>query len=212
MDRVSAAWIYDTLAEHYPEACRPLQFFHSPFQVLTLTILSAQTTDQAVDKVRPALFARYPTPEALANADVDEVEEIIHSTGFYRVKARHIISTAAMLVSRFGGHVPATMEELLLLPGVGRKTANILLFHALGINAGIAVDTHVKRLAGRLGLSTRTDQDQIEQDLMDLYPQERWGDLTDIMIAHGRRCCTAKNPQCGICPVNIVCPFYSQRR
>lgn len=212
MDRVSAAWIYDTLAEQYPDACTPLPFFHSPFQVLTLTILSAQTTDQAVDKVRPTLFARYPTPEALTNADVHEVEEIIHSTGFYRVKARHIVSTAAMLVSRFGGSVPTTMEELLLLPGVGRKTANILLFHALGINAGIAVDTHVKRLAGRLGLSTRTDQDQIEQDLMNLYPQERWGDLTDIMIAHGRRCCTAKNPRCGICPISSVCPFYQQSR
>ena len=210
MDRVTAAWIYDTLAEQYPEACTALPFFHSPFQVLILTILSAQTTDQAVDKVRPPLFARYPTPEALANADIHEVEEIIHSTGFYRVKARHIVSTAAMLVSRFGGSVPTTMEELLLLPGVGRKTGNILLYHALGINAGIAVDTHVKRLAGRLGLSTRTDPNQIEQDLMALYPRERWGDLTDIMIAHGRRCCTAKSPRCAVCPISRVCPFYQQ--
>ncbi|ACL17268.1 endonuclease III [Methanosphaerula palustris] len=212
MDRVTAAWIYDTLAEHYPDACTPLPFFHSPFQVLILTILSAQTTDQAVDKIRPALFARYPTPADLAAADVHEVEKIIHSTGFYRVKARHIISTAAMLVNRFGGTIPSTMEELLLLPGVGRKTANILLFHALGINAGIAVDTHVKRLAGRLGLTTRIEQDLIEQDLMNLYPQERWGDLTDIMIAHGRRCCTAINPHCGVCPVSNVCPFYQQTR
>lgn len=210
MDRITAAWIYDTLAEQYPEACTPLPFFHSPFQVLILTILSAQTTDQAVDKVRPPLFARYPTPEALANADIHEVEEIIHSTGFYQVKARHIVNTAAMLVSRFGGSVPTTMEELLLLPGVGRKTGNILLYHALGINAGIAVDTHVKRLAGRLGLSTRTDQNQIEQDLMALYPRERWGDLTDIMIAHGRRCCTAKSPRCGVCPISRVCRFYQQ--
>jgi endonuclease-3 len=176
--------------------------------VLILTILSAQTTDLTVDKVRKPLFIRFPTPEALANAPVDEVETIIRITGFYHTKARHIVGTAQKIVRDFGGEVPRTMDELLTLPGVGRKTANIVLFHALGKNHGIAVDTHVKRLAQRIGLSANPDQDKIEQDLMNLYPAETWGDLTDLLITHGRRVCTARKPKCHECFLARHCRYY----
>jgi endonuclease-3 len=180
----------------------------SPFRVLILTILSAQTTDLAVDRVREPLFARYPTPADLAAAHPEEVEDIIHSLGFFRVKARHIIRTAHSLTDQFSGEVPATMEELLTLPGVGRKTANIVLYHAFGKNEGIAVDTHVKRLSGRIGFSERRDQDGIEQDLKHYFPRKQWGILTDLFIAHGRAICTAKDPSCPLCPIRHLCQYY----
>jgi endonuclease-3 len=180
----------------------------SPFQVLILTILSAQTTDLAVDQVRGPLFARWPTPADLADASPEEVEEIIHSLGFFRVKARHIIRSARAIVDRFSGTVPSTMEELLTLPGVGRKTANIVLFHAFGENEGIAVDTHVKRLSARIGFSDSRNQERIERDLQRYFPREQWGILTDLFIAHGRALCTAKDPSCPVCPVRQHCRYY----
>ena len=210
MQKKDANLIYLFLLKHYPDALdSPTTVGRgTPFQVLILTILSAQTTDRAVLLVKKPLFSRYRTPAALANADIPDVEEIIHSLGFYHAKARHIIATAQKLVSEFGGKVPLTMNELLTLPGVGRKTANIVLYHALGKNEGVAVDTHVKRLAQRIGFSKNRDQDRIEQDLMRLFPPEKWGDLTDVLIAHGRACCTAKKPRCDVCPIARRCRYF----
>jgi len=210
MQKKEAHHIYVLLLKHYHGALdSPMTVGRgTPFQVLILTILSAQTTDRAVLLVKKPLFSRYGTPAALANADIPDVEEIIHSLGFYHAKARHIIATANKLISEFGGKVPLTMNDLLTLPGVGRKTANIVLYHALGENEGVAVDTHVKRLAQRIGFSKNRDQDRIEQDLMRLFPQEKWGDLTDILIAHGRACCTAKKPRCDMCPIARRCRYF----
>jgi endonuclease-3 len=210
MRTTDARNIYLLLLEHYPDARNsPTTLGRgTPFVVLVLTILSAQTTDRAVLLVKKPLFSKYKTPSALANANIPDVERIIHSLGFYHAKARHIIAAARMVVSEFGGTVPSTMEGLLKLPGVGRKTANIVLYHALGKNEGIAVDTHVRRLAQRIGFSSFNDQDRIEQDLMRLFPQDWWGDLTDVLIAHGRACCTAKKPRCGICPVTQFCRYF----
>jgi endonuclease-3 len=179
-----------------------------PFQVLILTILSAQTTDLAVDRVRKTLFERYPAAEDLAAADPKEVEEIIHPLGFFRVKAQYLIGTARTLRDRYAGEVPDTMEELLTLPGVGRKTANIVLYHAFGKNEGVAVDTHVKRLAVRIGFSNSRNQDIVERDLQRCFPLEQWGMLTDLFIAHGRTLCTAKDPSCPVCPIRHLCRYY----
>jgi endonuclease-3 len=210
MRTTDAKNIYLLLLEHYADArdspTKPGR--GTPFVVLILTILSAQTTDRAVLLVKKPLFSKYKTPSALANADIADIEEIIHSLGFYHAKARHIIAAAQMVVSEFGGTVPPSMAGLLKLPGVGRKTANIVLYHALGKNEGIAVDTHVRRLAQRIGFSNFSGQDRIEQDLMRLFPQDWWGDLTDLLIAHGRTCCTAKKPKCGICPVTQFCRYF----
>ena len=180
----------------------------TPFEVLILTILSAQTTDRAVIMVKEPLFSAYPTPEALARADILELEPIIHSLGFYHAKARHIIAAAQTLMSDFGGKVPDTMEALLSIPGVGRKTANIVLYHGFGKNHGIAVDTHVRRLAQRIGFSDTDDVTVIERDLMAVFPEKEWGDLTDVFIAHGRACCTAKKPQCPSCVIRTFCRYY----
>jgi len=206
MRTTDARNIYLLLLEHYPDARNSPR--GTPFVVLVLTILSAQTTDRAVLLVKKSLFSKFKTPSALANANIPDVEKIIHSLGFYHAKARHIIAAARMVVSEFGGTVPSTMEGLLKLPGVGRKTANIVLYHALGKNEGIAVDTHVRRLAQRIGFSSFNDQDRIEQDLMRLFPQDWWGDLTDVLIAHGRACCIAKKPRCDRCPISRYCRYF----
>ena len=210
MLKKDALKIYSLLFNRYPDALdSPTTVGRgTPFQVLILTILSAQTTDRAVLLVKKPLFSKYRTPAALANADIPDVEEIIHSLGFYHAKARHIVAAAQKLVSEFGSKVPLTMNELVTLPGVGRKTANIVLYHALGKNEGVAVDTHVKRLAQRIGFSDNSHQDRIEQDLMRLFPQETWGDLTDVLIAHGRACCTAKKPRCDVCPIARRCRYF----
>ena len=157
---------------------------------------------------RKTAFLRVPDPEALAHADIADVEPIIHSLGFYHAKARHIIAAAKTLITDFGGEVPDTMEGLLSIPGVGRKTANIVLYHGYGKNHGIAVDTHVRRLAQRIGFSDTDDVKVIENDLMALFPSKEWGDLTDVFIAHGRACCTAKKPQCLVCVIKTLCRYY----
>jgi len=210
MNRKDAARIYALLLRRYPDACEsPTTVCRgTPFEVLVLTILSAQTTDRAVLKVRPALFAKYPTPAKLARARQEEVEEIIHSLGYYHAKAKNIIAAAQTLISDFGGQVPVTMEELLTIPGVGRKTANIVLYHSLGKNEGIAVDTHVRRLAQRIGFSDTDNVAVIEKDLMALFPRDQWGDLTDVLIAHGRITCDAKRPLCPDCVIRQYCRYY----
>ena len=211
MNKKDAAKIYSLLVKRYPDARDSPAILSkgSAFEVLVLTILSAQTTDRAVLKVRGPLFERYPTPSALAKAKTEEVETIIHSLGYFHAKARNIIAASQVLLSTFGGKVPESMDELLTIPGVGRKTANIVLYHALGRNEGIAVDTHVRRLAQRIGFSNTDNVTVIERDLMALFPQDQWGDLTDVLIAHGRATCDAKKPLCEMCPVRAQCRYYA---
>jgi endonuclease-3 len=196
---------YRRLEELYPNAHCELDFA-SPFQLLIATILSAQTTDRRVNMVTPVLFARYPSADALAAARTEDVEEIIRSTGFFRSKAKSIIGMANALVDRFGGRVPRTMAELVTLPGVGRKTANVILGNAFGVNEGVVVDTHVTRLSARLGLSRETEPTKIEQDLMALYPSDQWTMLSHLLIWHGRRVCDARKPRHDDCVLRDICP------
>ena len=210
MNKETAGELFKILEKEYPDASYIPHDDATPFEILVLTILSAQTTDRAVEGVRVRLFSNYPAPGALAAADPAEVEDIIHSTGFFRMKAKNIISAARMVKTGFNGCVPDTMDELLLIPGVGRKTANIVLFHAFGKNEGVAVDTHVFRLAGRIGFSRGKTAGQVESDLMRFYEKEQWGRLTDLLIAHGRSVCTAKKPLCEACRIREYCRYYHE--
>ncbi len=214
MKKPAAATIYSLLCKRYPDARdSPARLSKgTAFEVLILTILSAQTTDRAVLLVKEPLFLAYPTPRALAQAKPEDVETIIHSLGYYHAKAQHIIAASRFLVSECDGIVPETMEDLLKIPGVGRKTANIVLYHAFGRNGGIAVDTHVRRLAQRIGFSNTDNVSVIEQDLMAAFPQEQWGDLTDVLIAHGRTICDARKPKCEICPISRYCRFFRSNK
>lgn len=193
------------LQEEHPDAHCEL-VHENPFQLLVATILSAQCTDARVNMVTPALFARFPTADDLAGARQEEVEELIHSTGFYRNKARSLLGMAAALVERHGGEVPAEMEALVALPGVGRKTANVVLSNAFGKAEGVVVDTHVGRIVGRLGFTRQTDPVRVERDLMKLIPREHWGSLEHLLIFHGRRVCAARRPRCGECVIADLCP------
>ena len=210
MDDAACSLIYEILAATHPHATDPEPFFSSPFQVLVLTILSAQTTDKQVWALREPLFAAYPTPAALADADPTELEAIVRPTGYYHAKARHLVGAARMLAAEYGGEVPARMEDLVRLPGVGRKTANIVLYHAFSRNEGVAVDTHVLRLAKRIGLSDHADPGAVERDLMTCLSPERWGPVTDLLIAHGRAVCTARRPRCEVCPLSPHCRYYRE--
>lgn len=180
--------------------------FENAYQLLIAVILSAQTTDVGVNKATPALFARYPTPADLAEADQLDVEGYVKSLGFYHQKSKNIIRTCQIITAEFGGEVPDTMEGLTSLPGVARKTANIVLGEAFGKVEGIAVDTHVNRLAHRFGLTTEKDQDKVERDLMAIFPPDHWHRVNYDMITHGRAICSAKRPACGACFLNDVCP------
>ncbi|HUI28612.1 MAG TPA: endonuclease III [Candidatus Acidoferrales bacterium] len=196
--------VLELLKREYPDARAALSF-SSPFELLIATILSAQCTDARVNMVTPGLFAKYPSPKSLAGADRKELEKEIKSTGFFRQKAKSILSTSKSIVEKYDGEVPRTMEELLTLDGVGRKTANVVLGNAFGI-PGIAVDTHVRRLSRRLGFSKEDDPTKIEFDLMDLFPPKDWAMLSHLLISHGRRVCTARLPKCEGCIVNKLCP------
>jgi endonuclease-3 len=189
----------------YPDAACALDY-RNPFELLCATILSAQCTDARVNLVTPVLFARYATPEALARAKPSEVEAIIRPTGFFRNKTRSLIGMAQALVADFGGRVPQTMEELRKLPGVGRKTANVILGNAYGINEGITVDTHVTRLSRRLGLTRHDDPVKIEFDLMPLFPRDHWALISHLLIFHGRQVCLARRPRCEVCVLSDLCP------
>ena len=197
--------ILERLKAAYPEARCALEH-QSTFELIVATILSAQCTDVRVNMVTPVLFARYPDVRALAQAKQEDVEEIIKSTGFFRNKARSLIGMARALVTEHGGEVPRTMEELRVLPGVGRKTANVVLGNAFGINEGVTVDTHVARLSGLLGLSRHDDPAKIEQDLMPLFPRDDWALLSHLLIFHGRQICIARRPRCGACVLADLCP------
>jgi endonuclease-3 len=200
-----AAAVYDLLAGEYPDAHCELDF-ESPFQLAVATILSAQTTDERVNSVTPGLFARYPDAEALASADQRDVEEIIRSTGFFRNKAKNIIGFARGLMAEHGGDVPADMAHLAALPGVGRKTANVILGNAFDRAEGVVVDTHVKRLSTLLRFTREDTPEKIERDLMELFPRERWTMLAHLLIWHGRRVCIARRPKCEECAVSHLCP------
>ncbi|MFM7364699.1 MAG: endonuclease III [Cuspidothrix sp.] len=197
--------ILSRLHNLYPDATCSLNY-QTPVQLLVATILSAQCTDERVNKVTHVLFGRFPDAESLASADILELEEIVHSTGFYRNKAKNIKAACRMIVNEYNSIVPNTMEQLLKLPGVARKTANVVLAHAYGINAGVTVDTHVKRLSQRLGLTTNTEPITIEKDLMKLLPQPDWENWSIRLIYHGRAVCQARSPSCEICQLVDVCP------
>jgi len=197
--------IIEPLEKLYPNAKTALNW-SNPLELLVATILSAQTTDVQINIVTKTLFNKYKTAEDYANVDIKELEQDIHSTGFYHNKARNLKGCCQLLVNKFNGQVPRTMDELLELPGVARKTANIVLYNAYGVTAGIAVDTHVNRLSQRLGLTQQKDQNKIEQDLMAITPKEKWMPLTDLLIFHGRQVCMAKKPKCDVCVLSKICP------
>jgi len=197
--------IADLLESAYPEAVCELDF-RSPFQLLVATILSAQCTDVRVNQVTPELFIRYPGPEELASAPIEEIENLIRSTGFFRSKARSIQGAARMIRDEFGGEVPTRLEDMVRLPGVGKKTAKVVLGEAYGIPAGIAVDTHVRRLAARLELSKASDPDRISAELEKLLPRERWLGFSLRIVLHGRRVCRARSRKCGDCVLLQLCP------
>ena len=197
--------IIELLEKEYPKAKTALHYA-SPIEILVATILSAQCTDKRVNIVTKSLFKKYKTAEDYANADLAELEEAVRSTGFYRNKAKNIKRSGRMLVEKFNSHVPQTMDELLELPGVARKTANIVLSNAYGIIEGIAVDTHVRRLSKRLGLTENKNPNKIEADLMLIVPKSHWKRINNLLIFHGRNVCMARKPKCNICSLNKICP------
>ena len=202
--RERAKMIFDLLDREYPEARTALDHRNS-FQLAVATILSAQCTDERVNMVTPSLFERYPDAGALAAARQEDLEAIIHSTGFFRNKAKNLIGMAQAVVEG-GGELPRTLAELTKLPGIGRKTANVVLGNAFGIDEGVVVDTHVKRLSGRMGFSREKTPEKIEKDLMEIFPREGWTPLSHLLIFHGRQSCPARKPRCGTCVVAHLCP------
>ena len=200
----SARSIYRILTKEYPDARCELDF-NSPLELLIATVLSAQCTDIRVNAVTPVLFNRFPTLETLADAKLSEVEEIIYSTGFFRSKAKNIKELANKILNDFGGEVPNDLAQLVTLPGVGRKTANVVLGNAFGI-PGLTVDTHFGRLSRRFGWSTATDPVKVENDVAKLIPEKEWTLLSHKLIWHGRRICHSRKPECGICPLAKLCP------
>jgi len=197
--------VLELLEKNYPNAKIALEYAN-PLQLLVATILSAQATDQQINTITPKLFEKYKTAEDYANADLQELEQYVKSSGFYHNKAKNIKNCCKTLVEKFHSKVPQTMNELIELPGVGRKTANIILANAFGIVEGVAVDTHVGRLAQRLGLSENKDPNKVEGDLMKIVPKNLWMRITDLLIFHGRRVCTSKKPNCAGCVLNKFCP------
>lgn len=200
-----APLLLERLGALYPEATCALHW-RTPYELLVATMLSAQCTDVRVNKVTPALFERFPDAAATAAVEPEEVEPYIRSTGFFHNKAKAIVGASRLLIERHGGEVPASMEELVELPGVARKTANVVLAVAFGINAGLTVDTHVRRLSQRLGLTLQSDPRRIEVDLMKLLPQSDWENLSIRLIVHGRTVCTARHPACDGCGIGDLCP------
>lgn len=207
VQRDDADQMMKILCKRYPDAECELTH-RNDFELLTSVILSAQTTDAQVNKVTPALFARFSTPKALAEADIEEVKQIVRPTGYYNAKAKSIQDCAIGIVTKFGGKIPKTLDELITLPGVGRKTANVVLGVLHGESAW-TVDTHVQRLSHRLGFTTEVDPYKIELALQKLFPNDNWSKFSITLIWHGRRTCFAKNPNCGECPINHLCPSSS---
>lgn len=209
MDKEKAIEIIEILKKAYPDAKCSLDF-STPFEMLIAVILSAQCTDERVNKTTPAIFAKYSTPEDFDEMPLEVLEELIHPCGFYKNKAKNIKLTAKKIVEEYNSQVPDTMEDLLTLPGVGRKTANVVMLEAFNKPQGIAVDTHAKRLSNRIGFSSEETPEKIEQDLLKLFPYEYLKDVNHILIYHGRAICTARSPKCEQCPINKLCKYYAQ--
>lgn len=205
MNKTNIRKIIEILKNTYPDAKCSLDFT-TPFELVVAVMLSAQCTDERVNLTTPNIFSHYSSPKDFASADLLELENLIHPCGFYRNKAKNIKACAQKIVTDFHGEVPRSMEELTSLPGVGRKSANVVLLDAFHIPYGIAVDTHAKRISNRLGLSTEKDPEKIEQDLLKIIPKEFIQDINHLFVWHGRNCCTARKPQCSSCPVEEFCP------
>lgn len=203
--KARALKIIELLEKEHPDAKIALHY-SNPLELLVATMLSAQSTDETINKVTKTLFKKYTKPADYANSDLKELERDIRSTGFYHNKAKNLKNSAKMLVEKYNSKVPETMEELTKLPGVARKTANIVLNNAYDVIAGVAVDTHVRRLAQRIGLTENKDPNKIEKDLMSIVPKDKWMLITDLLIFHGRRVCTAKKPNCAGCALSKICP------
>ena len=208
MNPKQAIEILVTLKSTYPDAKCSLDFA-SPFELLVAVILSAQCTDERVNKTTPNIFKNYKTPEDFANMDLELLEQLVHPCGFYKNKAKNIKATAKILATKYNSKVPSTMEELLLLPGVGRKTANVVMLEAFNNPQGVAVDTHCKRIANRIGFSKESTPEKIEQDLLKIFPKQYYYDLNHIFMWHGRNICTSQKPKCDICPIASKCSYFS---
>ena len=198
--------VIELLKEYYPDATCSLDF-ETPFQMVVATILSAQCTDERVNKTTPSLFSKCSTPEDFVKIDIRELEKLIHPCGFYKNKAKNIKACSQKLIDDFDGIVPRTYEELMSLPGVGRKTANVVMLEAFGIAEGIAIDTHAKRISNLIGFSNNSDPIKIEQDLLKILPKEILRDVNHLLVWHGRKTCIARNPKCNICPIKKYCKF-----
>lgn len=207
MNRKTAESVLEELNKLYPHTEDDINFlqFRNPFEILIMTILSAQTTDVIINGLRDELFGKYPDAKALSEAKQEDIEKIIHSAGYYHAKAKNIIATSKMLCEKFNGVVPDTIDELIQLPGVGRKTANIVTNHAFHKTCGIAVDTHVGRLSQKIGFSENKTPEKIEQDLMKLFDKKDWYQVNFLLISHGRAVCTAKKPDCESCTIRNIC-------
>ena len=203
--------IIEILKETYPEASCSLNF-NSPFELVIAVMLSAQCTDERVNKTTPSLFKLYNTPEKLSQIEIAELEKIIHPCGFYKNKAKNIIECSKRLVEVYNSEVPDKMEDLITLAGIGRKSANVVMLDAFNNPQGIAVDTHAKRLSNRLGLSKNTEPEKIEQDLLKQVPKEYLKDVNHLFVYHGRNTCTSRNPRCAECPINKYCKYFSEQK
>ena len=211
MNSKQAINILEILKDTYPDAKCSLDF-STPFELLVAVILSAQCTDERVNKTTPFIFSKFKTPEDFANMDLELLENLIHSCGFYKNKAKNIKATSNILVNEYNSTVPNTMEELLTLPGVGRKTANVVMLEAFNSPQGVAVDTHCKRISNRIGFSNEATPEKIEQDLLRLFPKKYYYDLNHILIWHGRNICTSQSPKCEICPISYMCKYIKTKK
>ena len=211
MKKSDAIILYKKLKEYYPDATCSLDF-ETPFQMVVAVMLSAQCTDERVNKTTPALFARCKTIQDFVDIDINELEDIIHPCGFYKNKAKNIKLCAKQVLENFNGVVPHTMEELISLAGVGRKSANVVMLEAFGIADGIAVDTHAKRISNLIGLSNKKEPEKIEQDLLKTFPKEYWKDLNHLLVWHGRNTCVARSPKCDICPICDMCKYFKSKK
>lgn len=211
MNKKDVVKIVEILKDTYPDAKCSLDFT-TPFEMLIAVILSAQCTDERVNKTTPALFAKYSTPKDFSNMDIEELENYIHPCGFYKNKAKNIKETARIITEKYNGKVPETMEELMALPGVGRKTANVVMLEAFNKPQGIAVDTHCKRISNKIGFSNEKEPEKIEQDLLKIIPKEYYKDVNHLLIWHGRNICVARNSKCDVCPINKYCKEYKKTK
>ena len=205
-----ATEILNILRNHYPEATCSLDF-KSPFQMVIAVMLSAQCTDERVNKTTPLLFKDYGTPEKMAKMDIKELENIIHPCGFYKNKAKNALACSQVLVEKYNSIVPNNMEDLMSLPGVGRKSANVIMLEAFGDAQGIALDTHARRISNKIGFSSKAEPEKIEQDLLKQFPKEDWKDVNHLFVWHGRYTCIARNPKCDKCPLQKHCNDYKAR-